>query len=87
MVKVGATHGRGAHRTVPCYGRPDPGQASTGPPDASSSAPVLSSFVFFGQDGLALATVFEYPGLDLKRLSLAVSVPAVPAAAERLDVL
>ena len=36
---------------------------------------------------LALATVFEYPGLDLERLSLAVSVPAVPAAAERLDVL
>ena len=35
----------------------------------------------------ALATVFEYPGLDLERLSLAVSVPAVPAAAERLDVL
>ena len=47
----------------------------------------LEFVCIFGHDGLALATVFEYPGLDLERLSLAVSMPAVPAAAERLDVL
>ena len=42
---------------------------------------------FRNPERLALTTVFEYLGLDLERLSLAVSVPAVPAAAERLDVL
>ncbi len=69
--------------------------------DSSSHWPIKRRYVYsetsrraglefvciFGHDGLALATVFEYPGLDLERLSLAVSVPAVPAAAERLDVL